>query len=48
MLTWLHHDARDPPPVKTKPGHDLHSIGAWPEHGLLGSRLGPNRNGKKW
>jgi predicted phosphodiesterase len=23
-------------------------IGAWPEHGLLGTQLGPNKNGKKW
>jgi hypothetical protein len=21
---------------------------AWPEHGLLGTQLGPNKNGKKW
>jgi len=24
------------------------AIGAWPAHGLLGSQLGPNKNGKKW
>jgi Icc protein len=24
------------------------ALGAWPEHGLLGTRLGPNKNGKKW
>jgi len=23
-------------------------IGAWPEHGLLGTQLGPNKNGRKW
>jgi len=23
-------------------------LDAWPEHGLLGTQLGPNRNGKKW
>lgn len=23
-------------------------IGAWEEHGLLGTQLGPNKNGKKW
>jgi predicted phosphodiesterase len=24
------------------------SLEAWPEHGLLGTQLGPNKNGKKW
>ena len=24
------------------------AIGAWPEHGLLGTQLGPNKNGRKW
>jgi 3',5'-cyclic-AMP phosphodiesterase len=29
-------------------GSDAASIGAWPERHLLGSQLGPNRNGRKW
>jgi Icc protein len=29
-------------------GSDAGSIGAWPERHLLGTQLGPNRNGKKW
>jgi predicted phosphodiesterase len=24
------------------------ALAAWPEHGLLGTQLGPNKNGKKW
>lgn len=24
------------------------ALEAWPEHGLLGTQLGPNKNGKKW
>ncbi len=24
------------------------ALQAWPEHGLLGTQLGPNKNGKKW
>ena len=24
------------------------TVKAWPEHGLLGTQLGPNKNGKKW
>ena len=24
------------------------AVGAWPERGLLGTQLGPNKNGKKW
>jgi 3',5'-cyclic-AMP phosphodiesterase len=29
-------------------GSDAGSIGAWPERHLLGTQLGPNRNGRKW
>ncbi len=25
-----------------------YALEAWPEHGLLGTQLGPNKNGKKW
>jgi len=24
------------------------ALEAWPEHGLLGTQLGPNKNGKRW
>lgn len=27
------------------PGCDIHAIGAWPEHGIEGTQLGPNKNG---
>ncbi|GEP05364.1 metallophosphoesterase family protein [Methylobacterium oxalidis] len=30
------------------PGSDAAAIGAWPERGLLGTQLGPNRNGRQW
>jgi 3',5'-cyclic-AMP phosphodiesterase len=23
-------------------------LGAWPERGILGTKLGPNKNGRKW
>ena len=29
-------------------GSDADAIGAWPERGILGTRLGPNRNGRQW
>ena len=29
-------------------GSDADALGAWPERHLLGTRLGPNRNGRKW
>ncbi|WP_158808354.1 metallophosphoesterase [Beijerinckia sp. L45] len=29
-------------------GSDADTVGAWPERGLLGTQLGPNRNGRKW
>jgi hypothetical protein len=29
-------------------GSDRNRVGAWPERGILGTQLGPNRNGRKW
>jgi len=29
------------------PGLDIHAVGAWPERGILGTQLGPNKNGMK-
>ena len=34
--------------VPIAPGQDLHAIGAWPEHGIAGTQLGPNKNGRHW
>ena len=34
------------PPVRTRNGSDAASVGAWPENGIFGTQLGPNRNGK--
>jgi hypothetical protein len=32
-----------------RPGCDKdNAVGAWPEHGILGTQLGPNKNGRKW
>ena len=32
-----------------QPGCDKDNpVGAWPEHGILGTQLGPNKNGRKW
>ena len=36
------------PPVRRADGSDADSIGAWPEKGISGGQLGPNRNGRKW
>lgn len=30
------------------PGRDFHTLGAWPEHGIEGTQLGPNKNGMRW
>ena len=38
----------DDSPVRGRPGDHSASIGAWPAHGLMGTRLGPNANGTKW
>ncbi|WP_342644582.1 metallophosphoesterase [Mucilaginibacter sp. CSA2-8R] len=33
-------------PVRKADGSDADSIGAWPQNGIFGTQLGPNRNGK--
>jgi hypothetical protein len=33
-------------PTRHKNGSDADSIGAWPQNGIVGTQLGPNRNGK--
>lgn len=43
----LAHPAFAPPP-RAGDGSDRDRIGAWPEKGLLGTQLGPNRNGRQW
>ena len=34
------------PPARVPTGSDAASVGAWPENGIFGTQLGPNRNGK--
>lgn len=34
-----------PPTARRRDGSDADAIGAWPERGILGTQLGPNRNG---
>jgi 3',5'-cyclic-AMP phosphodiesterase len=31
-----------------KPGDNANAIGAYPLKGILGTQLGPNKNGRKW
>ena len=38
----------DPPERKRAERDQDNALEAWPEHGLLGTQLGPNKNGKKW
>jgi hypothetical protein len=35
-------------PQRKADGSDADAVGAWPEKHILGTQLGPNRNGKKW
>lgn len=35
-------------PERRADGSDADRIGAWPERGIMGTQLGPNRNGRKW
>ncbi|MBP1181041.1 metallophosphoesterase family protein [Methylobacterium sp. PvR107] len=37
-----------PPPPHERPGSDALRLSAWPEKGLRGDQLGPNRNGRDW
>jgi 3',5'-cyclic-AMP phosphodiesterase len=36
------------PPQRMADGSDADALRAWPERHLLGTRLGPNRNGRQW
>jgi Icc protein len=36
------------PPARAADGSDRDRVGAWPERHILGTQLGPNRNGRKW
>ena len=36
------------PPDRTADGSDADAVGARPERHLLGTHLGPNRNGRQW
>ncbi|WP_429499462.1 metallophosphoesterase family protein [Robbsia andropogonis] len=38
---------RNPSPPDSL-GTDVHAVDAWPEHGIIGSQLGPNKNGHGW
>jgi Icc protein len=35
------------PPPRVRNGSDEASIGAWPDNGIFGTQLGPNRNGRR-
>jgi 3',5'-cyclic-AMP phosphodiesterase len=35
-------------PPSRNPVDNKNAIGAWPEHGILDTQLGPNKNGRKW
>ncbi len=35
-------------PPRTRDGSDADRIEAWPDKGIVGGQLGPNRNGRKW
>lgn len=35
-------------PIDAVRGTDAHAVEPWPEHGVLGSQLGPNKYGRKW
>src|SRR5882724_55773 len=35
-------------PQRKADGSDADAVGAWPEKHILGTQLGPNRNGRKW
>ena len=36
------------PPPRIGDGSDRDAVGAWPDKHILGTQLGPNRNGRKW
>jgi 3',5'-cyclic-AMP phosphodiesterase len=34
--------------ARRAPGDQENAVGAWKERGILGTQLGPNKNGRKW
>ncbi len=34
--------------INATSGTDAHAVGEWADHGLMGSQLGPNKNGRHW
>ena len=36
------------PPARAADGSDADCVGGWPEKGIPGTQLGPNKNGRKW
>ncbi|WP_419728749.1 metallophosphoesterase family protein [Lichenicola sp.] len=45
---WIPGPGLAPPPLRETDGQDRFRVGAWPEKGIPGGRLGPNRNGRAW
>ncbi len=37
-----------PQPLPRRPRDRENALAAWPEHGLLGTQLGPNKHGRQW
>ncbi len=54
MAGGLDEDVVEPASTGAEPlisrgiGSDADAVGPWPEKGLLGTQLGPNRNGRQW
>ena len=44
----VNHSGAYTPPRRHADGSDKDAVGVWPEKHILGTQLGPNRNGKKW
>jgi len=48
ITIFVSRSGRYDPPKRIADGSDADSIGPWPEKGILGTQLGPNKNGRKW
>ena len=48
ITAWIPGPGLVPPARRQTVGPDRFSVGAWPEKGIPGGQLGPNRNGRAW
>jgi len=47
-VVTVRYEVEETPPARVGDGSDQDRVDPWPEKGILGTQLGPNRNGRQW